>query len=658
MENYWKVKVKLSTFISKYYKNKLLKGIILFTAVGLLYFILILSIEHFFWLNTTGRKVLFWLFLIIETGLLIYFIIIPLSKLFRLSRVLSEEDASRIIGKHFPEVKDKLLNLLQLKNSENRSDLLLAGIDQKARELNPIPFNSAINFKSSLRYLKWAAFPVIIFLAVILSGNFSFFYDSYGRVVNYNLEFKPPAAFYFQIENPNLEVHENRDYTLIVKTIGELRPERVSVNYNNESYLLKQKKPGVFEYTFKRPQEDIEFRLSANGISSAFYKLDVINVPSLINLEMIFDYPDYIGKKDESISGTGNARIPEGTQVSWKIKTRGTEKVHFTLPDTVINLQPESGMVTHQARLFSSFYYSLSSSNAKIRNFEPVSYKIEIIKDRFPDIEVIKKTDSIDNGISYFSGKVSDDYAVNKLELVYYPENNKDSLQRVSIPVSRESFANFLFTFPGSLNLERGVNYLYYFQVFDNDVLNGFKSSRSEVFGFRKRSIEEIEEKKLLQQGQSIQNFDKSLKEMEHSEEELKELFQKQKESKTFDYNERRKLKAFLERQKQQQEIMMNYSEKLKESLKKENKELEEKSYKKELRNRLGRNEKRLEENEALIEELKEYSEKISREELGDKLEELSKRNRSQQRNMEQLLELTKRYYVEEKNQKLARELE
>src|SRR5690554_4036232 len=124
MENYIQVKKKLNAFISKYYRNKLLKGAILFCIVGLLYFLLVLSIEHFFWLNTTGRKLLFWLFIGIEAGLLIYFIALPLSKLFRLSKTLSEEDASRIIGKHFPEVKDKLLNLLQLKNSNKPSDLL------------------------------------------------------------------------------------------------------------------------------------------------------------------------------------------------------------------------------------------------------------------------------------------------------------------------------------------------------------------------------------------------------------------------------------------------------------------------------------------------------------------------------------------------------
>ncbi|MGY5851274.1 hypothetical protein [Salegentibacter sp. F14] len=658
MDNYYKVKDKLSDFITKYYKNKLLKGTILFSAVGLLYLLLILTIEYFLWLDTSGRKLLFWLFLILEIGLLIYFIVIPLFKLFRLSGGLSEEDASRIIGDHFPEVKDKLLNLLELKKSEHKSDLLIAGINQKAKMLFPIPFNSAVNYKTSLKYLKWAAFPVIIFLTILITGNSSFLSESYGRVVNFNSEFQPPAPFYFVIVNQKLEVLENRDLTLTVKTIGEVRPEEVSISYNNQNYLLQQVEPGVFEYTFKRLKEDLNFRLSSSSISSSAYNIEVKKIPFLVNLDMRLDYPDYTGRENDSVGGTGNVRVPEGTEIKWRIKTRETQEVHFTLADTILDFDATSGIVTHRSMVFSPFKYSLSSSNSKIRHFEPVSYEIDIIRDRFPEIEVTKKSDSIDEQISYFLGNVSDDYAVEKLQLVYYPEGALDSLERVSIPIAKESFANFLFTFPGDLSLERGVNYLYFFQVFDNDAVNGSKSSRSNLFSFKKRSIREVEEEKMLKQEESIQNLGKSLKEMEYSKEELNDFFRIQKENKSLDYNQRRKLHDFLERQKKQNEMMKDYTEKLKNSLKEEKDSQKGDPYKKELNKRLEKNEGRLKENEALMEELKEFSDKINREELGKKLEELSKSNQAQQRSMEQLLELTKRYYVEERNQKLARELE
>jgi hypothetical protein len=74
-------------------------------------------------------------------GILIQFIVIPLIKLNRLGKVLSYEAASEIIGKHFSEVRDKLINTLQLNHQLSRNPsqqvLIAASIDQKIGEIKP-----------------------------------------------------------------------------------------------------------------------------------------------------------------------------------------------------------------------------------------------------------------------------------------------------------------------------------------------------------------------------------------------------------------------------------------------------------------------------------------------------------------------------------------
>ena len=108
------IQLKLEGFIRKYYTNELIKGAILFFALGLLYFLTTLLIEHFLWLNESARTVLFWLFILVESALIIKFILLPIAKIFKLQKGINYEDASKIIGKHFPVVNDKLLNVLQL----------------------------------------------------------------------------------------------------------------------------------------------------------------------------------------------------------------------------------------------------------------------------------------------------------------------------------------------------------------------------------------------------------------------------------------------------------------------------------------------------------------------------------------------------------------
>ncbi|MDE0598567.1 MAG: hypothetical protein OSB51_05275, partial [Dokdonia donghaensis] len=164
MNRFEKIERKLEGFIKKYYTNELLKGVILFFAFGVLYFLLTLLIEYFFWLSPAGRTVLFWVFILVEIALLAKFILLPLSRLFKLSKGINYKDAASIIGNYFPEVSDKLINTLQLHKDAGDSELMLASIAQKSEELEPVPFKLAIDFKKNSKYLKYAAIPIVVFL--------------------------------------------------------------------------------------------------------------------------------------------------------------------------------------------------------------------------------------------------------------------------------------------------------------------------------------------------------------------------------------------------------------------------------------------------------------------------------------------------------------
>ena len=153
MSNYSQIHDKLRKFIRKFYVNEIIRGSILFLSLGLIYFLITLFIEHSLWLDTPGRTVLFWLFILTELFLLARFVIIPFLKLLGLKKGIGEDEASRIIGKHFQEVEDKLLNIVQLKGENISTDLLEASIEQKAEQLKPIPFRRAVRFKTNVKYL-------------------------------------------------------------------------------------------------------------------------------------------------------------------------------------------------------------------------------------------------------------------------------------------------------------------------------------------------------------------------------------------------------------------------------------------------------------------------------------------------------------------------
>ncbi len=162
---------KLELFIKKFYTNELIRGIIFFIGLGLLYFLFTLFVEYFLWLKPAGRAILFWAFIGVEVFLSVRFILFPIFQLFRIRKGIDYSEASKIIGNHFTEVSDKLTNFLQLTKDKNQSELLLASIEQKANALRPIPFGNAINFNTNRKYLPLALLPILLFAFFYLSGN-------------------------------------------------------------------------------------------------------------------------------------------------------------------------------------------------------------------------------------------------------------------------------------------------------------------------------------------------------------------------------------------------------------------------------------------------------------------------------------------------------
>lgn len=164
---------KLDQFIRKFYLNQLIKGSLYTLAVVLMLFIIFNLLEYFFYFGTSVRKFIFYSFLFTVIGAGLYFILIPLFHYFRLGKLISHEEASKIIGQHFTDVKDKLLNVLHLKKQEETAinkELLFASIEQKTESIQLVPFKSAIDLSKNKKYLRYALPPFFLLIFLLLAA--------------------------------------------------------------------------------------------------------------------------------------------------------------------------------------------------------------------------------------------------------------------------------------------------------------------------------------------------------------------------------------------------------------------------------------------------------------------------------------------------------
>ena len=649
MDNYNKILYKLNAFIAKFYTKMLLKGLLLFLAFGLLFFFAVVGIEYFLWLSSTGRLLLLVLFVGVELYLLWKFIITPLSFLLRWKRGLSNKEASLLIGKHFPEVEDKLFNLLDLAESNSKSELLLASIQQRSTDLSVVPFVKAIDLKENIGYAKYLLLPLFIFAIIWISGDVVSYFSSYKRVVNYDLAYEPPAPFTFRLLTSNLDVLEGKSLTVSLTTEGRVKPESVSIVVDGKEFLL-QFKEGLYQYEFTRPLKSTSFYFVSNGFRSKEYFLNVLSAPSIVDFEMFLDYPDYTEREDEVIKSTGNAVFPEGTSVSWRMKTRTTDEVLFNVGDSIQKFQRVGDIFNFSKRVYSDLDYELSISNVNVTSYEKLGYRFNVIRDAFPSLRVEQVLDSLNPNLSYYIGEATDDYRLNTVRLIYH-KKGQDNKNALVLSNPNVNYNKFYYTFPSGLDLEEGEVYDFYFEVVDNDAIHNGKVTKSQVFSSVLLNDNQLKDRELVFQKSILKNLDKSLEMSKEQQENLKEINRQDRENSVLSFSDQNRIKDFLKQQEVQEDLMKKFSGQLKDNLKKSE---EDSKLKKLLEERLERQELEAKKNERLLEELNKLAEKLDKDELAKRLEELGKKQRNADRNLEQLLELTKRYYIQQKADQLS----
>ena len=494
---------KLDEFIRKYYKNQLVRGVLYTLSLCLSFYITLAIAEYYGDFSIPLRTVLFYAFAGGILFILGRFIAFPLFKLYKIGEVLSYEEAAKIIGKHFAEVQDKLLNVLQLNNQltvTSQLSLLEAGIEQKIGQLKPIPFPQAIDISRNKKYVPYVAIPVtVIILAWLIVP--SLLRQGTKQLFHYNTYYPKIAPFEFVIENTNLKAIQQKDFTLKLKLTGNQVPEEVFIQYEGSAFKMDKGNPVSFDYTFRNVQHDETFTFNAAGYQSQEYKLTALPEPQLAGFTIKLHYPAYINRKDEELHNTGDMSIPQGTVATWKFNTNNTDKLLIKFGDSNNVLSPtEKDAYSYTHRFMQNESYSVSASNQYFTNHDSVQYIVQVIPDLYPSMQVEQKQDSLSSKQLYFNGSIKDNYGFSRLAFIYRIYNSDNSAESGKTVKTEVSIAKNVTNQPfyyywemDTLPLSPGEKMEYYFEVWDNDGVNGPKSSRSNMMYYKVPTLEEIQ---------------------------------------------------------------------------------------------------------------------------------------------------------------------
>ena len=549
---------KIEEFVKKFYLNKLIKGLLIFLFISILALITISVLEYFSFFHTTTRTILFYSYIVLVFLTLSFYIIFPLTQILGFGKQISKEYIARIVGKHFNEIDDKFLNIIQLEDQLSKGNyksyqLLLAAIETKIDAIKPFSFVKAIPFHKTKRVLKWAFIPMILFI-LIFSINSKVFTESTHRIVNYRTYFEKPAPYSFYIENENLTVFQNDDFVLNIKVVGEELPKEVFVSFGNRSFRCKPLSNSTFTYTFSKITKDIDFQISTDEFFSKKYTLTVLPKPVIISFVMLLDYPSYLNKNSEIIDNNGDASVPEGTKITWTFYTKNTDTLKFFYHDQKKSLFTEKDKVKFSLTAREDFDYGIVNSNAHFSSTDTLKSRIMVIKDQYPQIEVESQRDSVYIDRIYFKGNIRDDYGFMDLKFVYqkYDPQGKeiDGLKKIDIQIHKNNtLQDFYYYFDaGVLELQVGEKAEYYFEVRDNDVINGYKAARSSSNVFNLKTLDEINEELNKSSSQTKEDMSTLLKETAVLMKEIEKIRQQIIQSQATTWQDKKRLENLIER--------------------------------------------------------------------------------------------------------------
>ena len=654
------IKLKLEGFKKHFFYNLLFKSACFFTFLVLTSYLLLNFIEYYSYLSVTVKTTIIFLFSFVFIIALYFLVLHPLNKYFNFNKYYSNEEAAKSIGSYFPDIKDKLLNTIQLELVENQ-DLAYHSALRRASSFEEINFNAALEKEKNRKPLILLFFPFTI-LVITLLWNSNIIFSGSQRLLDFNTAYEAPSPFQISPLNSALNAYKNEDFELQVKITGKYQVENAYLNYNGFQKKLKKNKNDIFTYTFQNLKEKQNFHISVLGYNSKEYIINLLERPALQKGSIQLKYPSYTGIKNEVINNIGNITIPEGTTVDWLFHTQSTEHVSIKIDSNTFDTQKDNDIYSYSHKLHNEHSYEVIMKNENSLNKNKYQYNINIIKDQQPSIDLKALIDTTLYETIVLNGAITDDYGFSSLKL-YYRSGNA-SYKAVNIPISKNSLNQsyyYIWSIDSILN-KTNSKLEYYIEVSDNDLVNGFKRTKTTYLAVELPKLNEIQQK-LENESNSLENkLKKELKKLKDRDKELNKLEEKLKSKKKLDWQDKNNLKEQVQQQKQLHEELNKLKEKFNDIKEKQDKFKNQSESIKEKSQQLQELMEELldEETKKMMEELEKLlnQNKPKDKDIKDLLEKMNKEESNLEKELERAIELYKQLKIDLKAEDTAKKLE
>lgn len=483
---------KLESMVRRVRRLLLLRGLFATLAVGLACLLAIMAIDATITLfSTTSRWVLSLAGLAITTVAAWWFLVRPLSRRFTLTHM------ARILEIRHPELQERISTAVELLSSEDpesikgSEELIAAVVDSAVDDVETVDPRTEFKPARANKFIVAALVMAgIIALTLVIWPKQS--WTLLARALAPFLDIGNAYADSLVIDPGDVRVAKG-DPVTIEMSVKHKRLKRAEIRRlladGTESVermtLIGEEADGTkrFSLTFPSVEEDFDYRVRAGAALSRYFDVDAVTPPTVEQLSIRYDYPDYTGlETTEKVTETGEIRAIAHTAVTLRARINKPVQSSKLIINDGRDLgapEVEGNELTWYLELLPgmSGNWHLQLSDLDGFSNTPLSYPLDVLPDKAPIVQIqepalrelrLRPTERLQ-----IAAEVVEDFGVSESALLITPDRAPETIVRPqSLPTGSGrpgSYAAAAVLDLPSLDLEENQNRLsVQLQVKDN----------------------------------------------------------------------------------------------------------------------------------------------------------------------------------------------
>lgn len=408
--------------------------------------------------------------------------------------------AAKEIERESPELKNSLLNLLQLRGGPD-GVAVQRTLERQAAERLAQTGDAPIDHTPLLRAAKLLLVLVAIAGAYIVLSPKDFF-ASAGRVLAPWAPIAAPSRVGIQEITPGeteLAQGERLEVTAVVTGLGE--GELVELVFTTadgrfvDRRIPMRPREGGRTFVASLPpgnganaalglQDDLAYRIEAGDARSLNYRVRVTTAPTIAPTLIRYAYPAYTGYSAREVEGVGDLRAIEGTRVTITAQANlPLESAQIDLgadgrPDARMEVEGQQAVGRITLRTpghgdHSTSYVLRFTSDEGQANHNPSQYRVEVIADLRPECSLTEPEEpvlqvAVNQSVRIGAEARDPDFALKRVRLLGETEGRQVLRRDLLTGDGRGRFATTTDLVPEEVGLQPGQVLEYWIEATDN----------------------------------------------------------------------------------------------------------------------------------------------------------------------------------------------